>query len=86
MLCPSDAELVAREEELPGLATLLSPQALGSLLTARGWGEDMTALRAYYTRYKPGTSCLVAYRGVAVDGQPVWLYAVAHRREAVKTA
>lgn len=54
MLTSDDRELVSRDRSLPGLATLLDPEALGELLcdylTAAG------GVRVEYLRYKPGTS------------------------------
>ena len=56
MLLPADAAVARRDPALPGLAVVLDPD-----IFAEAVGAPM-ALRPVYVRYKPGTSCLVAYR------------------------
>jgi aminoglycoside phosphotransferase (APT) family kinase protein len=77
MLSGCDAELVRRDPALPGLAMLLDADAFNERLrsAARGAGWASDTFAPAYVRYKPGTSCLVAYRGAA--GGPPRLYAVA---------
>ena len=60
MLSPGDARLVARETELPCLGLLLDPDAFVSWLQPRVAAE-IHDLRPRYLRYKPATSCLVAF-------------------------
>jgi Ser/Thr protein kinase RdoA (MazF antagonist) len=94
----SDASLISREPDLPGLAAALTPAELAEHL-APWWqsagpaGEPGHAprLRGHYARYKPGTSCLVGYTldgdAAPVDGPAAWdapapLYVMAHRADA----
>jgi len=60
MLSPSDAAVVARDPELPGLAVLLDTAAVSTLVGA--------AVRRDYLRYKPGTSCVLGGRVDLPDG------------------
>jgi aminoglycoside phosphotransferase len=77
----ADAELVARDRALPGLAVLLDPARFASTLAAslRDAGADDAVGGADlgYLRYKPETSCLAAYR-VDVGGRTVHVHAKAH--------
>lgn len=81
MLGAADADLVRRDAAVPGLGTLLDPEAfalaLGSLL------RDATpgSARMAHLRYKPAWSCLAAYR-VDVAGRPLEVYAKALARDA----
>ena len=61
MLCPGDLHLARRDPALPGLATVLDPDAFARLLRWRVPRLDLKSVRAVYVRYKPGTSCLVSY-------------------------
>jgi aminoglycoside phosphotransferase (APT) family kinase protein len=61
MLSRPDADLVARDPALPGLATLLDSTALAELLRRARPEFDQAELQPIYVRYKPGTRCLVAY-------------------------
>jgi aminoglycoside phosphotransferase (APT) family kinase protein len=60
LLSPPDLDLVSRDPDLPGLATVLDPLAMLAALRALHGGIDDAAI--FYTRYKPHTSCLVGYR------------------------
>jgi streptomycin 6-kinase len=77
----ADAELVARDLALPGLAVLLDPARFASTLAAslRDAGSDAAVGGAdlVYLRYKPMTSCLAAYR-VDVGGFAAHVHAKAH--------
>lgn len=78
MLLPPDAALVRRDRELPGLELLFDTAALARRLQAvTGALRDLSPT---YVRYKPGTSCLVAYRTEA--NAPPSLYAIARHRSA----
>ena len=79
MLSPPDAELARRDQALPGLGLLLDPEAFVVRLRDALPGLQIGCAQPSYTRYKPGTSCLVGYR-MEGDG-PVALYAVARRRD-----
>jgi aminoglycoside phosphotransferase (APT) family kinase protein len=78
MLSPHDAALARRDAALPGISLLFDPPALTQRLQAID--AALPELSAAYVRYKPGTSCLVAYRTEA--GAPPALYAVARHRDA----
>ncbi|MGE5194006.1 MAG: phosphotransferase, partial [Deltaproteobacteria bacterium] len=78
MLSSADLELVRRDLALPGLSIALDPDALRDILR-QGLPEcDLGAATCTYLRYKPGTSCLAAWR-VEVASQPIELYVKAHR-------
>lgn len=62
MLSAADAEVVRRDPNLPGLAMLLDPEALAATLKTALPTAKVNNVRPTYVRYKPGTSCLVAYR------------------------
>lgn len=71
MLSPGDARLVARETELPCLPLLLDPEAFVSWLQPRVPDVDIRGARARYLRYKPATSCLVAFDVLSDRGSVV---------------
>lgn len=77
MLSSSDAQLAARDRELPGLSLLLDPEAFASALREAFSAEHLTAVQARYARYKPATNCMVAYT-VSCRGQEVDVYAKAY--------
>ena len=77
MLEACDARVVAREPRLRGLGVLLDTGLLAGVLARAFPARRVESLRACYLRYKPGTSCLVAYTAT-VDGQPARLYARCH--------
>nr|HMQ55578.1 aminoglycoside phosphotransferase family protein [Anaerolineae bacterium] len=62
MLSPADAALVQRDPHLPGLALLLDPAAMLETLQRQVEPVQIEAMQPTYLRYKPGTSCLAAYR------------------------
>ncbi len=77
MLSPADAAIVERDRRLPGLRTLLDPDAFCESLRRISHTPDIRSARPRYVRYKPGTSCLVAY-DVTVGDQTVGAYARCH--------
>lgn len=83
MLSTSDAGVVRRDPHLPGLSTLLDgemmTQRLRRLIPAT---SDLQASPTY-VRYKPGTSCLVAYE-VRQDGRTEDFYAKAYTVGSLK--
>jgi len=84
MLSPPEADLVRRDGVLPGLATVLDPEALLAALAPVFPTADVRAASIRYVRYKPHTNCLVAYR-LDVDGtesQTVDVHAKVHRLDA----
>ena len=79
MLTPDDADLARRDPSLPGLTLLLDQEEFTSRLRTSPFTGDLSGAKTTYVRYKPGTSCLVAYR-VAVDGSEVDVYAKAYEK------
>ncbi len=77
MLLPADAAIVARDRRLTGLRTLLDPEAFCASLRRITPVPDIRSARARYVRYKPGTSCLVAY-DVRVGDGTIGAYARCH--------
>ncbi len=75
MLSPDDRELVRRESALPELGTLLDTTAFAAALTDTFPRLGLESLTPRYLRYKPGTSCLVAYSAV-LGGAPLELHAL----------
>ncbi|HEX6301136.1 MAG TPA: aminoglycoside phosphotransferase family protein [Acidimicrobiia bacterium] len=77
MLAPPDAAIAARDPTVPGLGTVLDPEAVAHLLG----GLFATPLRVVpsYVRYKPGSSCLVGFR-VEGAGEESAVYAKAFGR------
>ena len=75
-LAMGDAWLVEQDVNLPGLELLLDTSRFVQRIALCQPQQSITHGRAYYVRYKPGTSCLVAYQLVA-DGEPLWVYATA---------
>ncbi|MHC4415976.1 MAG: aminoglycoside phosphotransferase family protein [Planctomycetota bacterium] len=77
MLCQADASLVRRDPLIPGLGTLLDPEAFAESLRRAYPGAGVTTAEPRYVRYKPGTSCLVGY-WVAGRAGSMDVYARAH--------
>jgi aminoglycoside phosphotransferase (APT) family kinase protein len=81
MLARAERTLVEREPDLPGLGLVLDDARFCERLTGLLPDEGVRAARAVYMRYKPRTSCLVAYRVLARDGE-LDVHAVARARGA----
>lgn len=85
MLTPADLDLVRRDRALPGLATLLDPDAfaaaLAPALTPHLPGTEPVTARGTYLRYKPGMNCLVSYKLQTLDAE-VMVHAKAHGPDA----
>ena len=79
MLTPADAQIVRRDQAVPGLALVLDDDALTSRLRTARPELGLVSARATYVRYKPGTSCLVAYRFDLGDRE-VLAFAKAYRQ------
>ena len=77
MLSRADAVVVDRDGRLPGLRTLLDAEAFCETLQRLAPESEVGAARARYVRYKPRTSCLVAY-DVKVGAETVGVYARCH--------
>jgi hypothetical protein len=81
MLSPADAELVRRDRAIPGLSTLLDPDAFLTTMAGALPGRELRGAQLGYLRYKPGTNCLAAYR-IDTDGSTLEVYAKAHGPDA----
>jgi len=73
----ADAELVRRDQALPGLRVLLDTGALTARLGVELAPAALGRVVATDVRYKPGTSCLVAYL-LELDGRSRYGYAKAY--------
>ena len=76
-MTPADDRVADRDPSIRGLRTVLNPAAL------REWVSDLPleGLEATYVRYKPGTSCLVAYEA-RIEGRETHFYARAQAEDA----
>ncbi|CAN5268617.1 hypothetical protein BH23CHL1_BH23CHL1_20660 [soil metagenome] len=74
MLSSADRDLVQRDPALPGLRTLLDPEAFIAELTGVLSETSTAQVDMYYLRYKPGTNCLAKFR-MALNGETIWGYA-----------
>ncbi len=81
MLCATDASLVRRDPQLPGLGLLLDAAGFAETLAAAYPHAQVSDALPRYVRYKPGTSCLVGYVVHCAAG-PVEIYARAHSLQA----
>ncbi len=82
MLASPDRALAERQPLLPGLATALDPRVLAD--TVQSYGLDLPPdAEVGYIRFKPSTSCLVAYRPAGESGPPSF-YATVYRRGSTK--
>lgn len=77
MLSLPDAILAQREPNLPGIATLLDPDAFLATLRHALPHLDLRGGQNTYVRYKPGTSLLATYQ-VQLAAAPIWFYAIAY--------
>ncbi|VAX41624.1 hypothetical protein MNBD_PLANCTO03-2303 [hydrothermal vent metagenome] len=80
MLDRADAIVIERDAHLPGLRTLLDTEAFCATLQRLCPDRDIRAATARYVRYKPQTSCLVAYE-VAVGRESIGVYARCHAED-----
>ena len=76
-MTPADDRVADRDPSIRGLRTVLTAAAL------REWVSDLPleGLEATYVRYKPGTSCLVAYEA-RIEGRETHFYARAQAQDA----
>jgi len=82
MLSHADAGVVQRDRGLPGLSTLLDEEAFAETLQRLCPDRRVHSASAVYVRYKPHTSCLVAY-SVRVDDTVVGVYARCHAEDRI---
>jgi len=76
-LTPADRDLIRRDPALPGLATLLDPEAFAAALAPHLSGAEPVTAHGGYIRYKPGTNCLASYQLETMEAT-VRVYAKAH--------
>ena len=62
MLSPADADLARRDPAIPGLATVLDPDAFLAALRQVTPAADLRAAYLTSVRYKPHTYCRLSYR------------------------
>jgi len=80
MLSPAERDLTRRNQEIPGLATVLDPDAFLSALRRAVPHADFDAARIDSVKLEPRAYCHVAYR-LAIAGEPLHLDARACRLE-----
>jgi streptomycin 6-kinase len=72
MLTCHDADLVRRDSAIPGLATILDPDAFASALSRSVRGIELRSTRITDVKYRPGRYCRVIFQvdagGTSVDG------------------
>lgn len=62
MLSAAEADLVRRDGAVPGLATVLDPDAFAAAVSEAAPEADVRAAQITYVRYKPRAYCRVTYR------------------------
>lgn len=77
MLSSEYASLARRDSSIPGLSTLLDPDAFLAALCTLLPEVDLRGASSRYVRYKPNTNCLSAYQ-LDVAGEMVDAYAKAY--------
>lgn len=80
MLSPHDAQVVEREPHVPGVRLLFDGDAFLAALQSHCPELGATRAKPWYARYKPATSCLVAFQVDTARG-PLELYAKAYRKD-----
>ena len=83
MLYEPDAAIARRDPHLPGLATLLDPEAFIEVLHRAAPGANLQSVHPVYAKYTPGTNCLIGYR-CRVNGNDIPIYAKAYPAGFVK--
>lgn len=82
MLSAADRQIVGRDDAVGGLALLLDPEALA------GWLSERIAAPCVVDRqrmrYKPGTSCTLAFRLTTDGGDPVRCVAKTYRTDSAE--
>src|SRR5262245_57854731 len=80
MLSPAEHDLTRRNQEIPGLATVLNPEALVGALRETVPYAHLNGARIQSVKLEPHTYCRVGYQ-VIVDGQTLDLDVRACRSE-----
>jgi hypothetical protein len=78
-LSPADASIVRRDSALPGLATLIDPDAFAAALRSACPDADIVDVRLTKIRYSPNKSCRADYK-VEVGGEELSVYAKTQKR------
>jgi Ser/Thr protein kinase RdoA (MazF antagonist) len=78
MLSHADSELVRLDPALPGLGTLLDPEAFMVRLRQQLPALDLESARMTYLKYRPASRCLVGYRLQGVQGWELDVSATAY--------
>ncbi|MEZ4703288.1 MAG: aminoglycoside phosphotransferase family protein [Rhodothermales bacterium] len=73
-----DEHLIARDTALPGLRSVLDPNAFAGMLRANDVPFEVRDAAMTYIRYKPGQSCLVGYE-IRTDDGTLPVYTKAYR-------
>jgi aminoglycoside phosphotransferase len=81
VLSPADRDLARRDAEIPGLATLLDPDAFAAALSAHLRHVEIESATPTYVRYKPGMNFLIEYE-LETGGKRTLVYAKAHGPDA----
>ena len=84
MLSPATLDLVRRDPEIPGLATVLDPDAFLEALRRSGAPADVESAHIRSVRLEPHEHCQVVYQ-VQVAGEPLDVEARACRPEDLAT-
>jgi len=79
----AEGALIAHARDLPGLALVLDDERFGERLKGLLPDLDVRSARAVYLRYRPPTSCLVAYR-VRSGAAELDVHAVAWARRSTE--
>ncbi|HVS30094.1 MAG TPA: phosphotransferase [Thermoanaerobaculia bacterium] len=82
MLSEADAVLVRRDPAIPGLALVLDPDAFIAAVTPHLGGRQVRGISSGYARYKPHTSCLVAWK-LDLGATSLFVHAKAYGRSQV---
>lgn len=83
MFSRAEADLVRRDDRIPGLALVLDPVAFSQHLQSRLDSVELKDLSFDYVRYKPGTNCLSAFTAETSNGR-ISGYAKAYGDKAVE--
>lgn len=81
MLSSADRDLIQRDPALPGLRTLLDPEAFVAELAGVLPEAEAAHVNIYYLRYKPGANCLAKFQ-MELNGETIWGYAKTYGSDA----
>jgi tRNA A-37 threonylcarbamoyl transferase component Bud32 len=82
MLSAADSDLVRRDPDVPGLATVLSPEEFAACLRRTLGRVDIDVSPALYIKYQPGKNCLAGFQ-LKIDTYVVPVHATAYRLDAL---